>query len=68
MSVAPPFPETRMLVTDRRLLLAALSASLLPQGALTALAQPAAIRLGAARPFSFELLAARAKKKRHPAL
>lgn len=51
-----------MLVTDRRLLLAALSASLLPQGALTALAQPSAIRLGPARPFSFELLAARAKK------
>ena len=51
-----------MLVTDRRLLLAALSASLLPQGALSALAQPAAIRLGAARPFSFDLLAARAKK------
>ena len=51
-----------MLVTDRRLLLAALSASLLPQRALSAVAQPSAIRLGPARPFTFDLLAARAKK------
>jgi glucans biosynthesis protein len=51
-----------MLVTDRRLLLAALSASLLPPCAFAAAAQPDGIKLGAARPFSFDLLAARAKK------
>ncbi|MEY4966411.1 MAG: Glucans biosynthesis protein precursor [Pseudomonadota bacterium] len=51
-----------MLVTDRRLLLAALSASLLPRWAHAAVAQPSSVRLGPARPFSFEMLAARAKK------
>ncbi len=56
-----------MLVTDRRLLLAALSASLLPvsllpRRALAAASNPAGIRLGPARDFSFAGLAARAKK------
>src|SRR5579863_10662466 len=56
-----------MLVTDRRLLLAALSASLLPvsmqpRRALAAVSSPAGIRLGPARDFSFAGLVARAKK------
>src|SRR5438445_7785992 len=56
-----------MLVTDRRLLLAALSASLLPvsllsRSALAATATPAAIRLGPPEDFSFAALVARAKK------
>ena len=46
---------------DRRLILAALSASLLPRGAVAA-ALATAIRLGPPRDFSFGLLAARAKK------
>ncbi|HEX4637360.1 MAG TPA: glucan biosynthesis protein, partial [Rhizomicrobium sp.] len=50
---------------DRRLLLAALSASLLPPGTCAVLAAPAAarpaIRLGPPRDFSFAELAARAK-------
>src|SRR5882724_1240616 len=51
-----------MLVTDRRLLLAALSASLLPRRALAAVSRVAGIRLGPPRDFSFADLAARAKK------
>jgi glucans biosynthesis protein len=50
--------------TDRRLLLAGLSASLLPRWAMAAAENSAApgIRLGPARPFSFETLAETAKK------
>jgi glucans biosynthesis protein len=52
-----------MLVTDRRLLLAALSASLVPAQAWAAVISPAAaIRLGPARPFSFETVRSRARK------
>src|SRR5471032_267497 len=55
-----------MLKPDRRLLLAALSASLLPPRAIAAakaaVNAAAGIRLGPARDFSFALLAARAKK------
>ncbi|HEU0096571.1 MAG TPA: hypothetical protein VFQ52_08955, partial [Rhizomicrobium sp.] len=52
-----------MFVTDRRLLLAALSASLLPPHALAAaLAPPQGARLGPPRPFSFAGLVAQAKK------
>jgi glucans biosynthesis protein len=51
-----------MFVTDRRLLLAALSASLLPPHALAAVLAPQGVRLGPAQPFSFAGLAARAKK------
>jgi periplasmic glucans biosynthesis protein len=53
-----------MLLTDRRVLLAALSAGFLTPGALCAAAQTAkpAIRLGPPRPFSFQALVARAKK------
>src|SRR5882757_2567598 len=51
---------------DRRLLLAALSACLLPPRAIaavkTAVKAPAGIRLGPPRDFSFAALAARAKK------
>jgi glucans biosynthesis protein len=51
-----------MFVTDRRLLLAALSASLLPPRALAAALAPQGVRLGSARPFSFAGLVAQAKK------
>ena len=67
-----------MFVTDRRLLLAALSASLVPPGALRAIAQTkpsqanpsqaklpqakSAIRLGPPRRFSYDLLRDRARK------
>ena len=51
-----------MFVTDRRLLLAALSASLLPPHALAAAMAPQGVRLGPARPFSFAGLVAQAKK------
>jgi glucans biosynthesis protein len=55
-----------MLTPDRRLLLAALSASLLPPAARMALADavntPQAIRLGAPRDFSFDGLVALAQK------
>jgi glucans biosynthesis protein len=51
-----------MFVTDRRLLLAALSASLLPPRAWAAAAAPQGARLGPAQPFSFASLVARAKK------
>ena len=51
-----------MLVTDRRLLLVALSASILPRRALAAASSPVGIRLGPARDFSFAGLVARAKK------
>jgi glucans biosynthesis protein len=47
---------------DRRMLLAALSASLMPQHALAAAAAPAGIRLGPPRPFSFSQLVDRAQK------
>ena len=50
-----------MLKLDRRLLLAALSASLLPPAARAAVVAPA-IRLGPAHDFSFAALVARAKK------
>ena len=46
---------------DRRMLLAALSASVMPQCVFAA-ASPSAIRLGPPRPFSFSLLADRAQK------
>ena len=46
---------------DRRLILAALSASLLPSSAIAAALAPG-IRLGPLRDFSFAMLAARAKK------
>ncbi|HEX4270020.1 MAG TPA: glucan biosynthesis protein [Rhizomicrobium sp.] len=49
-----------MFTLDRRLMLAGLSAALLPCHAHAAPADT--IRLGGARPFSFEMLAARAKK------
>lgn len=52
-----------MLKTDRRLMLASLSASLLPLDAFSALgASPAGVRLGPARPFSFAGLVEVAKK------
>jgi glucans biosynthesis protein len=57
-----------MIKPDRRLMLAALSASMLPPGVFAALAAPArqatrqAIRLGPPKDFSFAALAARAKK------
>jgi periplasmic glucans biosynthesis protein len=57
-----------MINPDRRLLLAALSASMIPPGAFAALAAPArqavrrAVRLGPPKDFSFAGLAARAKK------
>ncbi|MCU1386539.1 MAG: mdoD [Acidobacteria bacterium] len=53
-----------MTTVNRRLLLAALSASLLPRRALAAIENPntPGIRLGPARPFSFETLAATARK------
>ena len=51
-----------MLVTDRRLLLAALSASLVPAQAWAALTGSAAIRLGPARAFSFETVRTLARK------
>ncbi|HEX2760008.1 MAG TPA: hypothetical protein VHM27_05815, partial [Rhizomicrobium sp.] len=57
-----------MINPDRRLLLAALSASMLPPAAFAALAAPArqavrpAIRLGPPKDFSFAALTARAKK------
>jgi glucans biosynthesis protein len=50
-----------MIELDRRLLLAALSASLLP-GAVQAANPPAGIRLGPARDFNWAWLAARARK------
>jgi glucans biosynthesis protein len=51
-----------MLKPDRRLLLAALSASLIPPQAFAAAAAPSGIRLGPAKAFSFASLVARAKK------
>jgi glucans biosynthesis protein len=61
--VSQPPEMFAMFVTDRRLLLAALSASLLPPQALAAVTAPAAgVRLGPARPFSYGRLAARARK------
>src|SRR5436190_20904571 len=55
-----------MINPDRRLLLAALSASMLPPGTLAALAAPSgnrpAVRLGPPKDFSFAALTARAKK------
>jgi glucans biosynthesis protein len=51
-----------MLKPDRRLLLAALSASLLPPRALAAIATPSGVRFGTSKDFSFASLAARAKK------
>src|SRR5512144_1500179 len=52
-----------MLKTDRRLVLASLSASLLPLDAFSAFgASPAGVRLGPARPFSFAGLVEIAKK------
>ncbi|MDB5736063.1 MAG: glucan biosynthesis protein, partial [Alphaproteobacteria bacterium] len=50
-----------MSTVNRRLLLAALSASALPRWALAAVENPG-IRLGPARPFGFALLAAMARK------
>ena len=47
---------------DRRLLLTALSASLLPRRALAAIGRPAGIRLGPPADFSFSGLLARAQK------
>ena len=54
-----------MLLTDRRVLLAALSAGFLTAGRPSAAAQTAkpAVRLGRPRPFSFQALVARAKKE-----
>ena len=51
-----------MPVTDRRLLLAALSASLFPAPLKAALAAEESIKLGPPRPFNFEILTARAEK------
>jgi glucans biosynthesis protein len=51
-----------MFLTDRRLLLAALSASLVPAPALRALAAPSGVRLGPPQPFTYEALAARARR------
>jgi len=56
-----------MMKPDRRLLLAALSASMVPPGAFAALAAPPhparpVLRLGPAKDFSFATLTARAKK------
>lgn len=56
-----------MFVTDRRLLLATLSASLVPVPlrsvlAATGAAAQSAVRLGPPRPFSFDILTARAQK------
>ena len=52
-----------MMTTDRRLLLAALSASLLPMDAISAFsASIAGVRLGPARPFNFAELVETAKK------
>ncbi|MBN9588849.1 MAG: glucan biosynthesis protein D [Alphaproteobacteria bacterium 64-11] len=51
-----------MFVTDRRLLLAALSASLVPTPFRAALAAGEAVRLGPPQPFSFDMLAGRAAK------
>src|SRR5689334_2312957 len=47
---------------DRRTLLAALSASLVPPQAFAAAAAPSGVRLGPPRPFSFAWLAERAQK------
>src|SRR6188768_872101 len=47
---------------DRRMLLAALSASLMPRRAFAAAAAPSGIRLGPPRPFSFGSLVERAQK------
>jgi glucans biosynthesis protein len=52
----------QMIKLDRRLLLAAFSASLLPYRALAAPGTPSGIRLGPPKDFSFASLAARAKK------
>src|SRR5205809_4117572 len=51
-----------MFKPDRRLFLTALSASMFPPRAFAAVTQPAGIRLGPPRDFSFTLLVARAKK------
>jgi len=51
-----------MFLTDRRLLLAALSASLVPGPIRAALAADGAVRLGPPQPFSFPLLVAWAEK------
>jgi glucans biosynthesis protein len=51
-----------MLTTDRRLLLAGLSACLLPLDAVCAFGAPAGVRLGSTRPFSFGGLVELAKK------
>jgi glucans biosynthesis protein len=51
-----------MIEPDRRMLLAALSACLMPPRAFAAAAKPSGVRLGPSRPFSFALLAERAQK------
>jgi glucans biosynthesis protein len=51
-----------MFKPDRRLFLAALSASMFPPRAFAAVTQPAGIRLGPPRDFSFTSLVARARK------
>src|SRR5882757_3322480 len=51
-----------MIELDRRMLLAALAASLMPQRALAAAATPSGVRLGPPRPFSFAHLVERAQK------
>src|ERR1700733_4185812 len=51
-----------MIEPDRRLLLAALSASMLPRAAFAALAAPFGIRFGPPQDFSFAWLAELAKK------
>src|SRR6185312_4543705 len=57
-----PAEGPAMLLTDRRLLLAALSASLVPGPIRAALAADGAVRLGPPQPFSFPLLVAWAEK------
>jgi periplasmic glucans biosynthesis protein len=59
MIAADEFP---MLKPDRRLVLAALSASLLPPRAFAAVTAPSGVRLGPPKDFNFAALAARAKK------
>ena len=53
---------SQMLKPDRRLLLAALSASLLPPQAIAAVTADSGVRLGPPKSFSFASLVARAKK------